>query len=695
MFLRLNTLRLSPLIAFLITISSVNAELSVDTSNRSDVIRHFLSNYLPSENFEEHHEWTGDMNIADPGQVSERLHDDVIQRVNYFRAMAGLSADIILSEKLNTKCQQAAFMMAYNNKLDHYPSTDWDHYSENGAEAARHSNLSLGFNTPYYGPTAIDGQIEDSGSNNYSVGHRRWILYSRAPKKMGHGSIPLTFIIPQPDPNPIPIPNPNPNSNPNPNPNPNPDPSPTPKNKNSAMVLWVIGKPSNQPQNVPEFIAWPPKGFVPRQVVYKRWSFAIPTKINTFTDFSKSKVSVMHKGIELPTEIIFRGNSHQGNDPTLVFEIENFTTSSNSFEDQSYSVTISEIEGLPKSSYQYEVKIIDPYRLDSITINGSSKLYEDSDRNFTFTPIKAAEKYEILIGKPQQKFWVESAEGKNTKTIIDDTKKIHPLFVEGISKSGTSSFHLSSNDESFEIDREIIPSSNSKIEFDHVFRYMGEGTFLSLEIRTETGPWIQLWKRYGKHGYQVFVGDWDNDWTFTSMPLGDFVNERIRMRFRYEYQSGADWSPVEGDDPNEMGAFIDNIQVTNSSELQPISSITLEADQTSFGISTLPADEYWLQIKAQISDRWFGYGKKKKIQHFKGIEPELKITKFSAIPDRTLKMNVTSKGIKKIILQSSIDGGKVWNNEQTIEPTPSKTQEVLFQIKQSSPVMIYRVIAPN
>ena len=677
MFLRFNAVQLIFLTAYLIFTSSANAGLSVNTSNRSDVIRHFLSNYLTSENFEDHHEWTGDMNIGDPGQVSERLHDDVIRRVNYFRSMAGLSADISLSDELNAKSQQAAFMMAYNNTLDHYPSTDWDHYSESGAEAARHSNLSLGFNTPYFGPSAVDGQMEDRGLDNYSVGHRRWILYSRAPKEMGHGSIPLTFIISKPEPEP------------------EPEPEPTPKNKNSAMVLWVIGKESNQQQNNPEFIAWPPKGFVPRQIVYKRWSFAIPNKRKIFTDFSRSKISVRHQDIELPTEIIYRGNSNQGNDPTLVFEIKDFTNSGNSFEDQNYSVTVSEIVGAPKSTYQYEVTIIDPYRLDPITINGPSKLYEDSDRNFTFTPIKAAKQYELLIGKPYQNLWIEDAEGKNIGTIIDDTKKSHSLFVEGIAKSGTASFHLSSNNESFEINREIIPSENSKIEFDQLFRYMGDGTFLSLEIRTETGPWTQLWKRYGNHGYQVLIEDWDNDWSFTSVPLDQFVNERIRIRLRYKYESGADWSPVDGDDSNEMGAFIDNIRVTNSRELQKLSSITLRAEQTNFRLGSLPTNEYWLQIKALVSDRWFGYGEKKIIKNFKSIEPELEMNDFRVIPDKSLEIDVTSKGIRKLILQSSNDGGKVWNNEETIELTPSKKQKVLFSIKKSSSSMIYRVLAPN
>jgi len=105
--------------------------------------------------------------------------------------------------------------------------------------------------------------------------------------------------------------------------------------------------------------------------------------------------------------------------------------------------------------------------------------------------------------------------------------------------------------------------------------------------------------------------------------------------------------------------------------------------------------EYWLQIKAKVSDRWFGYGKKKVIQSYKGIKPELEINELSIGAGKLLEINVTSKGIKKLILQSSIDGGKIWNNEQTTEPKPSKKQEVIFQIKQRSSSMIYRVIAPN
>jgi len=64
-------------------------------------------------------------------------------------------------------------MMDANNSLNHNPPTSWTCYSAGGAEAASHSNLSLGYNTT----SAVTGQMNDDGSNNYFCGHRRWILF--------------------------------------------------------------------------------------------------------------------------------------------------------------------------------------------------------------------------------------------------------------------------------------------------------------------------------------------------------------------------------------------------------------------------------------------------------------------------------------------------------------------------------------
>ena len=64
--------------------------------------------------------------------------------------------------------------MSANNQLMHVGiPTNWSCFTTSGTNAAAHSNLALGSD----GPDAITGYIWDYGSNNFEVGHRRWLLY--------------------------------------------------------------------------------------------------------------------------------------------------------------------------------------------------------------------------------------------------------------------------------------------------------------------------------------------------------------------------------------------------------------------------------------------------------------------------------------------------------------------------------------
>ena len=65
------------------------------------------------------------------------FQDATALRVNYFRAMAGVSAAVTFSDALGAKAQQAALMMSANNSLSHFPPTTWLDYTQAGAEAAR------------------------------------------------------------------------------------------------------------------------------------------------------------------------------------------------------------------------------------------------------------------------------------------------------------------------------------------------------------------------------------------------------------------------------------------------------------------------------------------------------------------------------------------------------------------------------
>ena len=198
---------------------------SVDVSNRNEVLALYHRIYRASENFDATHGWTGDVGTCNAGTTSQDLKDDVRRRVNYFRAMAGLSSTITFDATKNAKAQKAALIMSRQGALSHFPNTDFPGnpcLSADGHEAAGKSNLSLG----HYGPAAVEGQLIDDGANNSVVGHRRWILYSRA-VEMGTGDIPGSAT-----------------------------------SFSAANALWTVGDFGPAPATPPE-IAWPPAGFVP------------------------------------------------------------------------------------------------------------------------------------------------------------------------------------------------------------------------------------------------------------------------------------------------------------------------------------------------------------------------------------------------------------------------------------------------
>jgi hypothetical protein len=114
----------------------------IDVSNREQVRAFYNTVFQASEDVPM--EWTGSYTTGDPGSTSLAYRQAVILRVNYFRAMAGVPANIVLNEVYSDKAEQAALMMSANDALNHFPPSDWTFFTEEGAEAASSSDLFLG-----------------------------------------------------------------------------------------------------------------------------------------------------------------------------------------------------------------------------------------------------------------------------------------------------------------------------------------------------------------------------------------------------------------------------------------------------------------------------------------------------------------------------------------------------------------------
>jgi len=287
----------------------------VNPLSRTEVAALYQTTYVASQSVPAG--WTGNRATCVAGTTSQAYADATLLRVNYYRAMVGLPGDVTLSNVWNGKCQEAALMMSANNSLSHTPPNTWTCYSAAGAEAAGKSNIGLGVD----GAACVDLYIDDPGAGgNAAVGHRRWILYPPT-KVMGTGSIPGT-------------------------------------GGRAANALWVIGGAGSRPAQ-PAWVAWPPQGFVPYQVLPKnssRWSFSHPG-----ANFTGASVSMQRAGTNVTLALEAQAQGYGDN--TIVWVPQGVPITAPAT-DLTYSVTLSNVvvSGTPRV-FTYTVTIIDPYRV--------------------------------------------------------------------------------------------------------------------------------------------------------------------------------------------------------------------------------------------------------------------------------------------------------------------------------------------
>jgi S1-C subfamily serine protease len=244
----------------------------LDTSSEEAVrnlAAHELSKLPPDS------QWSGGVASCDPGDINSEYRQAILNRVKWFRLMAGVDEEISLNAEFDLLAQAAALVMMANNQLSHEPDPTWTCFSDDAFTGASNSNLYLGLT----GPEAINGYIEDLGEDNYLVGHRRWILYS-ALTEIGIGE----------------------------------------SSKSNALFV-VQGKRNDKPsvREAEGFIMWPPRGFVPRNVIFERWSITNPS-----ADFSDTEIYVESgkESFQISSSDITVSNDLYGDGPTLIFNLD-------------------------------------------------------------------------------------------------------------------------------------------------------------------------------------------------------------------------------------------------------------------------------------------------------------------------------------------------------------------------------------
>lgn len=197
--------------------------------------------------------WNGVVDSCIAGKLAYDVMIRSEQRINYFRRMAGLSEDIVLSNQDNDYCMYAALMCEANRSMSHEPNDGWRCFIPAGLDALKNSILSKDGN-PTIAITASMGQ------NHATVGNRRWLLYPKA-QYMGIGT------------------------------------------SRSYSVIKAIDNTrdldSNKYKN--QFVAWPPAMESPKMLLFKKWSFSIDRKLEgavvTMKDASGNAVPLKQEAV--------------------------------------------------------------------------------------------------------------------------------------------------------------------------------------------------------------------------------------------------------------------------------------------------------------------------------------------------------------------------------------------------------------
>jgi uncharacterized protein YkwD len=213
----------------------------------------------------------GSLSGCTPGYSSAASNDATLTAMNYVRSLAGL-APVTQNASLNASAQAAALMMSANGALSHDPSSSWKCYSQAGASAAGRSNLALSYPSISSGQI-IDLYMDDPGSTNFAVGHRRWVL-NPFTTQVGTGST------------------------------------------DTANALTVIGPTSRNRPN-PRWVGWPTAGYFPNAIEPDgRWSLSSG---RSGVSFAHAKVRVYYGGHRVPIHQYRVENGYA--QPTIVWQM--------------------------------------------------------------------------------------------------------------------------------------------------------------------------------------------------------------------------------------------------------------------------------------------------------------------------------------------------------------------------------------
>ena len=541
--------------------------LSVNTAVREEVRQFYRAIYPASQGISM--SWTGSYETGTPGTTSSLFKEATRLRINFYRALVGVPADITFDATFNIMAQRAALLMSVNDTLSHSPDTTWSGYTLEGSIAAGKSNLALGSS----GADAIDGYMADAGSSNGAVGHRRWLFYPQT-LIMGTGDVPGN------------------------------------KTLAPANAIWVIDGRFNTPRPTTRttHVAYPPAGYVPHTLVWPRWSFSYPG-----ADFSVATVTMKRNGV--PISVVQEPVKTDIGEPTLVWIYDGQNPESDAphprpAADTVYTVAISSVRIAGQvQNFLYNVTVFDPDQpspdaAPARIIGPSTPVIGAPNRYAVITP-PFGSGFEWRSAHTEPAAPIYTAE-RGLDGLLARTTPGYAVVQSRSSASGAFAYRLAHltprADEFLQLPGTYLAEANSAITFQSRLGIATAIETARVQVSTDGGiSWVDLFRQSGTsataNGFPLAT---ETSFVTRTLSLAAFARRTISLRLAFSIeQSGTAFVP---DATNDVGWFIDNLALTNVHHLTASAAKSVKSGNA-FTYTAPSGGAVYLQARGLI----FGY----------------------------------------------------------------------------------------
>jgi hypothetical protein len=604
---------------------------------------------------------SADVSSCWPGTNLQAFQDATIRRINWFRAMGGVPASVSCDEDECVYDQQAALMMSANSSLDHFPPPSWSCYTAGGANAASNSNLSIGS----AGADAITGYISDYGSGNFEVGHRRWLLYPQT-QVMATGDVSSQGQY------------------------------------YAANATWVFDGNlfGLRPATRQPYVAWPPAGYAPCQVVFPQWSFALSN-----ADLSMAAVSMTSNGVSLAVALQPYTAGYGENTLVWVPMGLDFTSQTAVFPfngaDTVYGIAVTNIAvGGSMIGLNYTVTVFDPSvpGADYVAplIRGPAQPYAKWTNSYACVPVNNPHVtgYQWRVSQRVPGSLFDGAEnGLTNFTAL--TSPGYNVITNTPVAAGHWAFYLmhpGPAPQVLQMKELLFPATNTLLTFESRLGYATTSEVARVQVSVNGGSaWEDIYTEPGagtnSRGETAFI--------LRTASLSAYAGQATLLRFNYDVTFGPSYSIYDTVDPNSVGWVIDNVLLTNTEQLV---NLTTNATPTNTFVFDPPqTGNYNLEAQAVIfGDFPIGWGPVDEVTAIPNPIPLIMLSS-PVVANNQLRLDFTllsGSAHSFTLLQAAHFGGTWTTNTKATLTTNVAGSSYRFSITPPPVSQFYRVRTP-